>query len=309
MPTILPLTAIRAFETAARHLSCTRAADELCVTQSAISRHIRFLEERLQSKLFVRANRRLYLTPEGQRYFDDLTGLFRQMNWATERAMNFSGQTLLSLYCHTSFAEMWLIPRLSQFHKKYPNISMRLSASTTRYDSREIEAHSLVRSGIPPRDGATELFPVQLVTVCSPEYREQMATAGQEDFSSAVLIHALGAPASWITFIQACGATAARGARDLHFETTSMAVQAAQRGLGIAIAPWHLVEPAITANELVLFIPKLLTLDRCFYFESVTDQGDADAIELFRTWLVDEVGSQRGSPATLQKFSTPNYML
>ena len=88
-----------------------------------------------------------------------------------------------------------------------------------------------------------------------------------------------------------------------------MAVQAAQRGLGVAIAPWHLVEPAITANELVLLMPKMLTLDCCFYFETISDGGDAVAIELFRAWLAEEVAAQPKTPAALKNFRASKYML
>ena len=95
MPSLPPLTALRAFEASARHSSFTKAAEELCVTQSAVSRHIRYLEERLGKRLFVRTHRALLLTPDGQRYFDDLSGLFRQIEWATARLVDKSGREQL----------------------------------------------------------------------------------------------------------------------------------------------------------------------------------------------------------------------
>ncbi len=202
MPSLPPLSALRAFEAAARHNSFTKAADELCVTQSAVSRHIRYLEDRLSVLLFVRGHRSLTLTPEGQRYFDDLSGLFRQMAWATERLTNKSKQELLQLHCHTTFADRWLIPRLHKFIERHPEVDLRISASTWVAEPEREQVHALISSSSASSPGADRLFPYTMVPVCTPDYRASTLPSGDpQELEKAVLIHALGAPASWATWL------------------------------------------------------------------------------------------------------------
>ena len=123
-----PLNALKAFEAAARHLSFTKAAEELFVTQAAISHQIKTLEEFLGLKLFWRRNRSLLLTEEGQSYFQDIRSIFNSVSEATERLIARSAKGTLTVTMQPSFAIQWLIPRLMQFTELHPDIDVRIKA-------------------------------------------------------------------------------------------------------------------------------------------------------------------------------------
>lgn len=123
-----PLNALRAFEVAARHLSFTKAADELFVTQAAVSHQIKLLEEFLSTKLFLRKNRNLLLTEDGQAYYFDVKDIFQQINDATERLLTRGAKGSITVAMQPSFAAQWLVPRISQFSLAYPDIDVRIKA-------------------------------------------------------------------------------------------------------------------------------------------------------------------------------------
>ena len=123
-----PLNALKAFEASARHLSFTRAADELFVTQAAISHQIKSLEEYLGIKLFMRKNRALLLTEEGQSYFLDIKEIFNSILEATEKLLARGAKGAITLSLPPSFAIHWLVPRLSAFNQLHPDIDIRIKA-------------------------------------------------------------------------------------------------------------------------------------------------------------------------------------
>ena len=130
-----PLNAVKAFEAAARHLSFTRAAEELFVTQAAVSHQIKALEDFLGLKLFRRKNRSLLLTEEGQSYFLDIKDIFIQLADATDRLLARSAIGSLTVSMSPSFAIQWLVPRLSKFSEKNPDIDVRIKAVDTEASS------------------------------------------------------------------------------------------------------------------------------------------------------------------------------
>ena len=123
-----PLNALKAFEAAARHLSFTKAAEELYVTQAAVSHQIKTLEEHLGLKLFLRKNRSLLLTEEGQGYFLDIKEIFTQLIDATEKLLARGAKGSLTVSLTPSFAIQWLVPRLSLFNELHPEIDVRIKA-------------------------------------------------------------------------------------------------------------------------------------------------------------------------------------
>lgn len=127
-----PLNALRVFDAAARHLSFTRAADELFVTQAAVSHQIKSLEDFLGLKLFRRRNRSLLLTEEGQSYFQDIKEIFSQLTEATRKLQARSAKGALTVSLLPSFAIQWLVPRLTSFNSAYPGIDVRIGRWTVR---------------------------------------------------------------------------------------------------------------------------------------------------------------------------------
>ena len=129
-----PLNALRVFDAAARHLSFTRAADELFVTQAAVSHQIKSLEDFLGLKLFRRRNRSLLLTEEGQSYFQDIKEIFSQLTEATRKLQARSAKGALTVSLLPSFAIQWLVPRLTSFNSAYPGIDVRIQAVDRQED-------------------------------------------------------------------------------------------------------------------------------------------------------------------------------
>jgi LysR family glycine cleavage system transcriptional activator len=143
-----PLNALRAFEAAARHLSFTRAADELFVTQAAVSHQVKTLEEHLGIKLFRRLNRALMLTDEGQKYFPDVRDALDQLAQATKSLHKSDTSGVMTLSVMPSFASLWLVPRLQNFTTAYPDIDLRISADDKIVDFNQDDVECAIRYGL-----------------------------------------------------------------------------------------------------------------------------------------------------------------
>ena len=165
-----PLNAVKAFEAAARHLSFTRAAEELFVTQAAVSHQIKALEEYLGLKLFRRKNRSLLLTEEGQSYFLDIKDIFTQLADATDRLLARSAIGSLTVATSPSFAIQWLVPRLAKFSEKNPEIDVRIKAVDDEDGSLTDDVDVAIYYGMGNWQGmrADKLRNEVLIPVCSP---------------------------------------------------------------------------------------------------------------------------------------------
>ncbi len=164
------LNGLKAFESAARHMSFTQAAAELNVTQTAISHQIRRLEEELGVRLFLRLKDGLALTREGQAYFPGVRSAFHELRYCTETLLESRNNSVLTISTLVSFASKWLLPRLASFQQAFPHIDVRVTASTERVDFRKGGVDAAIRYGVGDWKGvradwlmADEIFPV-----CSP---------------------------------------------------------------------------------------------------------------------------------------------
>lgn len=165
-----PLNALRVFDAAARHLSFTRAADELFVTQAAVSHQIKSLEDFLGLKLFRRRNRSLLLTEEGQSYFQDIKEIFSQLTEATRKLQARSAKGALTVSLLPSFAIQWLVPRLSSFNSTYPGIDVRIQAVDRQEDklADDVDVAIFYGRGNWPGLRVEKLYAEYLLPVCSP---------------------------------------------------------------------------------------------------------------------------------------------
>lgn len=289
-----PLSSLRAFECAARHRSFTKAAEELHVTQSAISRHIRALEEWLDVPLFYRNHRAIALTPEGEIYMRELVSAFSHMDLATRRVKRSGHQDILHIHTYATIAMRWLIPRLKRFQKDNPEIDVRLTASTRPIDFEHDEIHGAIRTG-PPGWGENvrmdQLFETTIVPVCMPALsHEPWPLRSPSDLLHTTLLHSLARPDDWALWLREVDAAEVVDAeRGLKFESSIMSYLAAQQGLGVAIAQKFLVEDDLAANILVQPFPIEVKSDRTYYFLSSPRYQGSTALELFRTWLLNEL--------------------
>ena len=206
-----PLNAIRAFEAVARHQSVSSAADELCVTHSAVSRHIAKLEEHLGEKLFVRDHQRLTLTARGGAYAAELTRLFDGIETATSQ--NFravADRKPLHIGVYPTFANRVLIPRLSRFQEEFPEIPFHVETSPGPPDPARLDVDVAVMLGRGdwPNLVSEVLCREELLPVCSPRFLGGRAISHVRDLASLTLLHAVPRLSDWEQWLKAMGGDA-----------------------------------------------------------------------------------------------------
>ncbi|PXX12555.1 LysR family glycine cleavage system transcriptional activator [Paraburkholderia tropica] len=300
------MNALRAFECAARLESFSRAADELCVTQGAISWHIKRLEAYLGVPLFKRQTRAVELTDYGREYLPATREAFDQIEQATVRMERLSHSRALVADVLPTFAMRWLVPRLATFNDENPDIEIHLLTSIKPVDFQRDDVDVAIRVGTPPgttvRRGprinlematdwsgihSEKLMPDVLVPVCSPVlFTTVDAPASLPDLQRFPLLHNATRPDAWPDWFHAVtGVESASKLKGPSFGHFFMTIQAAIEGRGIALVPKALVENDLEENRLivVLDIPVPSTGD--YYFLCRKSQVDLPAIQRFRDWL------------------------
>jgi len=291
MLTRLPsLNGLRAFECAARHLSFTRAAEELNVTQTAISHQIRRLEDELGVRLFMRLKDGLALTEEGNAYFPGVRSAFMELRHSTERLLEANNQSVLTISTLVSVASKWLLPRLPSFREAFPEIDVRISASTDLVDFRKggIDAAIRYGNGNWPGLRADWLMADEIFPVCSPRLLTGPdPIKAPADLARHTLLHVSGQTADdWSAWLSAAGQPppSAKGPR-LTFDLAMMAVQSAIDGQGVCIGRSTYVEDDLRAGRLVAPFDLRLKSDLGFYFVTPHENAASKKIVAFRQWL------------------------
>ena len=255
-----PLNALRVFEAAGRHLSFTRAADELHVTQAAVSHQIKTLEDWLGIRLFRRLNRALLLTDEGQMLFPPLREALDQMAAAIGWLQVEDASGPLTLSAIPSFASKWLVPRLGRFRRRYPDIDLRLSTTFEKTDFARDDIDIAVRygSGPWPKLNSVCLMTEEIFPVCSPALLEEgPPLETPSDLNNHTLLHDTVPPnvhvyfPSWATWLEAAGVRDVDPSHGPGFLDASMAVQMAIDGQGVVLGRTALVADDLAAGRLV----------------------------------------------------------
>ncbi|HUH83695.1 MAG TPA: transcriptional regulator GcvA [Stellaceae bacterium] len=287
------LNGLRAFEAAARHLSFTRAAAELSVTQTAISHQIRRLEEQLGKRLFLRRNRALALTREAEEYLPAIRTAFEDLRRATARLQRPDRDGLLTVSTTASLAAKWLVTRVASFQGAHPGIEVRITTSTHLVDFRREEVDMAVRYGRGNWPGlrtqwlmAEDIFPV-----CSPALMQGAKPLRRpEDLAHHTLLHTTVAREDWRLWLTAAGLPVSLAARrGLSFDQGFMALQAAIDGLGVALGRTRLVDADIAAGRLAVPFDVVLPADAGYYIVAPEETAGATKIVLFRDWLTQSV--------------------
>jgi LysR family glycine cleavage system transcriptional activator len=291
-----PLNGLRAFEAAARHLSLTRAAEELHVTPAAISHQVKGLESYLGVKLFRRANRSLLLTDAGQACLPGLRQGFDRLAEAIEavRARDESGPFTVSV--PPSFGAKWLVTRLDRFTRKHPGYDVRLDASMRLVDLLREGVDIAVRYGSGHYEGMRVdcLMSEVAIPVCSPRLLEgNPPLRVPEDLCRHTLLHHT-APyqddnyPDWRMWLQAAGVTSCDLGRGPTFSMASMAVQAAVDGQGVALVGNVLVADDIAAGRLVRPFELSFPVQFAYYIVSPLITAERHRVVAFREWLLEE---------------------
>jgi LysR family glycine cleavage system transcriptional activator len=292
-----PLSALRTFDAAARHLSFTRAADELHVTQAAVSHQIRGLEEHLGVLLFRRLNRRLLLTDEGQLLMPSVRRAFDELAAGVERVRERCCGGTFTISTTPSIAANWLAARLGRFQALRPEFEIRLMATPRLIDFAREGVDCGIRYGFGDWPGlrAERLFGATLTPVCSPRLLE-----GPEplkvpaDLARHTLLHALDDMDDWRLWLRAAGARGIDPQRGPKFESLPLALQAAISGTGVAISRGPLAAEYLATGRLVRPFDLALPSECAYYFVVPEVSAEQPKIRAFRDWLLAEVTAAAG---------------
>ena len=291
------LAFFQGFEAAARTLSFTKAAEELFITQSAVSRQIKALEDNLGLKLFERRPRSLTLTEDGLALYRIATDVLDRLQSATDQLRAETRASQLSITTTTGFASLWLIPRLSRFTALHPDIDVRISATTDTLNLERSLIDLAIRYCKPETapEGAVRLFGDEMIPVCSRALLgdKTRPLKRPQDLAHHTLLHFDYAGAEtmymdWSTWLTALGIAELKSAGALHFSQYEQMIQAAISGQGVALGRQALVSDLIESRALVAPFKQTLVGSRAYFIiESRLSAGKPQVRE-FAQWLLAE---------------------
>lgn len=282
------LNGLRAFEAAARHGSFTGAAGELNVTQAAVSRMVRLLEERLGFPLFERRANALVLTERGRALQPGLSGAFDLMARSVEQVVAMRDGPVLTIGAGATFAVRWLIPRLSGFHARHPEVEVRIATGGAGTPIREDWTCAvLLGDGHWPGHEAEPLFTADMLPVCAPALARTLRRP--EDLLDATLLSVSHWADDWPHWFAAAGlmppSSKGLSSKGLSFGSYAMALQAALDGVGVALGAQPYVAEDVAAGRLVTPFPLAVPMGRAWYLVSRPARHDEPGFAAFRAWL------------------------
>lgn len=289
-----PLTALRAFEAAARHCSFTRAAAELHVTQAAISHQVKQLEEWLDLKLFERYGHALRLTTDGKAYLPDLSATLDTLATATEKLAHRSAAGVLRITALPSFAAKWLMPRLGRFRAAHPQIELHVSSALELHDFSGGAYDLAIRLGLGRWPGlrADLISSEWLSPLCSPTLAAQRPLLVPSDLRYHTLLH--DQPRDlWVRWLEMADAPDVDANAGPGFSDSSLVLQAAIDGNGVALGRVFLAADDIAAGRLVKPFAQNLPNDYSYWLVYPRSAATKPRVELFRDWLLSETRSCR----------------
>jgi len=288
---LLPSTsALAAFEAVARLNSFSAAAEELALTQGAISRQIALLEDLLQRPLFERGSRGVTPTEEARSYARSIGEALTLIRSATLDAMTAGQGSSLALAILPTFGTRWLMPRIRGFVAKHPDITLNFATRIGRFDFEAEGLDAAIHVGTPDWPGAdcTFLLDELLEPMCSPQFLAENPIDRHEDLSRLTLLQLPSRPGAWEYWFSRLGVEA-RPSRSMWFEQLSTAAQACVAGIGVALLPRFLVETELAARTLVSAWPHPIASPSAYYLVAPKAKSHKRPIQLFRTWLLEEI--------------------
>jgi LysR family glycine cleavage system transcriptional activator len=296
-----PLNALKAFEAAARHESFTRAAEELCVTQGAVSHQVKALEAELGVKLFNRERQRLVITEAGRSYLEVVRDALDRIAAGTERLLQRQSAGSLTVSTSPNFASKWLVHRLGRFAEMHPGIDLRISASLHHVDFAREDVDLAVRhgDGHAPGLAVARLCAEELAPVCSPKLRRRSGLREPPDLARYTLLH-VNDRKDWETWIAAAGAANVDVSRGPVLNQASMALDAAVDGQGVALARSALAAWDLIAGRLVRPFKLALPVPYAYWIVCPKVTAKLPKIVAFRDWLLSEAEADARRLAQMQ---------
>lgn len=285
----LPLNALRAFEASARHLSFTRAAIELCVTQAAVSHQVKSLEAQLNVTLFKRLPRGLMLTSEGESLLPVLRDAFDRIALTLDQFEGGHYREVLTVGAVGTFAVGWLLPRLADFHSRYPLIDLRLSTHNNRVDVAAEGLDYAIRFGAGAWHGtdACPLLEAPLTALCVPQIAEQLRSPA--DVLKHTLLRSYRAD-EWNLWFQAAGLPSdTRVPRSVVFDSSLAMMEAALQGAGVALAPARMFSRQLE-NDVIRQPFEVGITTGSYWLTRLQSRAETSAMLAFKGWLQTSVG-------------------
>jgi len=286
-----PLNALRAFEAAARNISFTRAALELCVTQGAVSRHVATLEDWAGAPLFVRGRYGIELTGAGQAYFREIKAALDQIEQASSQLQQQPDDRCLRIKISPTFAIRWLVPRLARFHSAHRDIDVQITTSHQRadFDREQVDISIRSEERPPVGPGYRRLFGEILLPVCAPGLLEQgPPLQAPADLANHVLLCSFNRPNDWPIWLNAAGVDHIDGNRGLKFENAALAYQAAIDQLGVMVAHFAFVSDDLLSGRLIAPLSQRAATGGAYVLAYRSDRPKPQRVQVFEEWIVRE---------------------
>jgi LysR family glycine cleavage system transcriptional activator len=293
------LAFFQGFEAAARTLSFTKAAEELFITQSAVSRQIKGLEDHLGVTLFARRPRALALTDSGEALYRVVADTLERLQTSTDQLRASTRARQLSITTTTGFASLWLIPRLRRFTSLNPDVDVRISATTDTINLERSLIDLAIRYCKPEAipEGATRLFGEESLAVCSPALLgdNSRRLARPQDLAHHTLLHfdypgAAKSFMDWDTWLTALGIGDIKAAGSLYFTQYEQMIQAAIDGQGVALGRHPLVTELIRSGTLVAPFSQTVVGSRAYFIILSSHAANKPHVKKFADWLLEEAG-------------------
>lgn len=285
-------SALIAFEAAARHQSFTGAASELALTESAVSRQIAALEDQLGIKLFNRTKKRVVLTKAGELYGTQVRKSIDQIERDMFNIMAHGGaRDILELAVLPTFCSQWLIPRLGNFYKLHPEISINTTGRSVMFLFKDTPIDAAIHFGQPNWPGtiADYLFKEEVVAVCKPDLIKAQQPTRAEEILGHPLLHLTSRPDAWRIWLECAGLTGHNTIKGSRLDQFSHLICAACSGLGIALIPRFLIAKELERGELTIAFDLPTECDNAYYLVYPEENLFESALVYFRDWLLEEV--------------------
>lgn len=293
MDRLPPLNALKAFDAAARHLSFTRAALELCVTQAAVSQQIKNLEADLGRPVFRRVGRALLLTDAGQELAKITQEAFARLSSGVARLRAQAESGVLTVTVMPSLAAKWLVPRLGRFYARHPGIDLRLHSSWEVMDLRRSDIDLALRHGKANQPGvlAEKLASEQIFPVCSPKLMKEgpHPLRRPEDLRHHVLLQDRGL--DWARWLDVAGVKGLAAHKGPSFIDSNLALDAAAAGQGVALGRTLICADDLASGRLVRPFAVSVPFAEPYWFVCLPERSDDPKIVAFHDWLIEELAA------------------
>jgi len=293
IPRFPPLPWLRAFEASARHLSFTHAAAELNLTQAAISKQVKLLEQHLREPLFHRKPRSLVLTKIGAAYLPKVRDAFERLSDSTEEVFGNRRSEVLTVRAPAGFSVNWIAPRLIRFFDLHPDTPLRLVSSvwSEEFEKERFDLDIRYGNGKWPGLRSDQLTWEKLEPLCAPALLDRLKTPA--DLQGQRLLHVLGYEEGWAVWLKAAKAAEVIAGQGIQFDTSLLAFEVAARGGGVALGRSSMSAVEIASGRLVRPFDLAVPIREAFHMLAPMDGSEHPDAAVFRAWILDEAQAER----------------